>query len=1057
MVEKKQNTAMNARLLVMLSLLSFSSFISSCFSSRSFWKPKANDSLVVTTMKIEHDEIQSTFNKYPKLQADSIVGFTKDSNQHQRKRRAKFFIKKKIETAPNILLFDNSNPNEPLIYAVTDTAVSRDSIVKLKQGKMERNNTANSGKLLENTGSSYFSSELQSNLNDQINSKYTTKLLNDSIKANSNKDFIYNSLTLNNSSGDSLKIQVLITSPKSWQLITTNIANITLEPFASSVLPIRLSSTGGNTSQWQEVRIEYRLNDQTDSRKNYFRVRVQEYSGFRASLPASALVLTRYQKSISIPVIIRNTGNTEGVYTTNVSNDFFDLNSKIQLKLPPGKDTTLMVTFNLSESRYHALKKTEVRLSVRNEKDESYSMVENISKVSDLIKDHPSAYLDMPVQVELGMMYQGEGSPAQYYAAINGNVDLDDKNKFAIALKSNTIAKGQTNKNSIMRLDYQGEKWSGAVGNIQGIGEFLVDGYGARAGYLWKGTNKAELFNMFSSRVGNNKIIGAAVQTGYKNTWRFNENFSMNIDKEKLHTAAVLGQIAEYKMTDGKIAFITGVGLDHSSQKLVNSSEHTLLGTSLGYNLSYSNRIFQINSNVLYNSNSYAGVFKGQRLHMHDVRVLYKKYFGGVYYEYNFRKQNLFQDTMLYMDVYTAKMANFGLRAGYQQRKGNITLAFGNQKQYQPLNPSENTNYNYLNLSFSYLIANKVQMTLVAFAGKMSLIDGDAAKSAFVTSNQGTLQYKRFGTSFRVDNGPFFHQEFLAYIDSQRTYRKIMFSPFAEIKMFKKRMNGRFQINYAQALPNNVTNANFIANVNYSHPTKGYDFNLNGIIPFNTNEGASAKPYFNVAFRMRLKAPFLPVRKFYNLRLVLFKDANSNGLKDKDEELIAGQTLSLNGDLFVTDNEGEVLYKNTDTGSYKADFGHNSTLRGWMPSEGNIQYFQLEGNRTILIPYKISRVLNGKLSVQKDKMSDVPFGVSNIKVMVAGDKGEVNSTLTDENGEFHFNLPAGKYIVSLSEGAFGDQFRPVEFSQPADLVNNQSVILYFEIKQKKRQINIKKK
>jgi hypothetical protein len=849
----------------------------------------------------------------------------------------------------------------------------------------------------------------------------------------------------------------VITSPKSWQLITTNIANITLNPYSSSVLPIRISSTGGNTSQWQEVRIEYRLNDQTDSRKSYFKVKVQEYSGFKASLPSSSMVLTSYQKTISIPVLIKNTGNTEGTYTTSVNNEFFDLNTKIQLKLQPGKDTSLMIAYSLSEGRYHALKKTEVKVAVSNEKDEVYSMVENISKVSDLIKDHPSAYLDMPLQLELGTMYQGLSAPAQFYAAINGTVELDEKNKFGVAYKSNTFAQGQTNKNSIIRLDYTGEKWSGAVGNIQGIGEFLVDGYGVRAGYQWKGVNKAELYNMFSSRIGNNKIIGAAVQTGYKNKWRFNESFSMNMDLEKMRTSAVTGQVAEYKMTDGKVAVITGVGIDHSSQRIANSTTHTLIGSSLGYNLSYVNKTFQITSNVLYNSNNYAGVFKGQRLQMHDVRVLYKKYFGGVFYEYNFRKQNFFQDTMLYFDVYTAKMQNFGVRAGYQQRKGNVTVAFGNQKLYQPLKPSENTNYNYVNLSFSTLIAQKIHLTLVSFAGHMSLLNGDASKSAFVTSNQGTLQYKRVGTSFRVDNGPFLHQEFLSYVDSQKTYRKIMFSPFAEIRLLRKRMNGRLQANYAHSFPNNIINANFIANINYSHPTKGYDFNLNGIIPLNTAEGASGKPYMNVAFRMRLKAPFLPVRKYYNLRMVLFKDANSNGMKDKDEEPIAGQTISLNGDLFLSDNDGEIIYKNTDTGTYKADFGHNSKLKGWMPNDGNIQYFNLKANRTLYIPYKISRVLYGKLNVEKDKMSDAAFNVTNIKVTVAGDKGEVNSTLTDENGEFHFNLPAGKYIVSLSEGAFGDQFRPVEFSQNADLINNKSVNLYFEIKQKKRQINIKKK
>jgi hypothetical protein len=78
-------------------------------------------------------------------------------------------------------------------------------------------------------------------------------------------------------------------------------------------------------------------------------------------------------------------------------------------------------------------------------------------------------------------------------------------------------------------------------------------------------------------------------------------------------------------------------------------------------------------------------------------------------------------------------------------------------------------------------------------------------------------------------------------------------------------------------------------------------------------------------------------------------------------------------------------------------------------------------------------------------------------VTAVGEKEENYSTLTDENGEFYFNLPSGNYVITLSEVAFGDQFRPVQFSQAADLLSNESKTLYFEIKQKRRQINIKKK
>jgi hypothetical protein len=208
---------------------------------------------------------------------------------------------------------------------------------------------------------------------------------------------------------------------------------------------------------------------------------------------------------------------------------------------------------------------------------------------------------------------------------------------------------------------------------------------------------------------------------------------------------------------------------------------------------------------------------------------------------------------------------------------------------------------------------------------------------------------------------------------------------------------------------------------------------------------------------MRIKAPFVAVRKYYNLKLVLFRDENGNSTKDAGEATVPGQTLSLNGDLFVSDSEGIVWYKNTEKGIYKADFGYSSKLKGWMPSGGTTQNYEVFGNRTIEVPYKISRLLQGYLRVEKDSLSNITFNPHNIKVTATGTKGEVFATLTDENGEFYFNLPTGIYIISLAESAFSEQFRPVQFSQQADLVNNQTKTMYFDVKQKKRQMNIKKK
>jgi hypothetical protein len=924
--------------------------------------------------------------------------------------------------------------------------IPADSAIKATKAKIE--NT----KLLEKTGSNYFNASVQGNMNDQLNSIYTTKLLYDSVVASSNKDFVYNTLTVSNTTGSKIEIQVIVTSPQGWQMVTTNIVNLTLEPFANSIIPMRFTPSGNNTAVWKDVTIEYRLNNVTDTRKTFFPIKVQEYSSFKASLPNSSKVITSYQKNNEFPILIKNAGNTAATYRLTVANQLLKLGADEKIALAAGKDTTIYFPFTLSESQFSMLKKEDIKVAVANEKGETINLIQALSKVGYLLKDHASAYLDMPLQLEAGLMYQGSESPVQYYGALYGSVDLTANDHLSMSLRSNTIAQGQTNNNSIVGFDYSGKNIQASVGNIQGAGEFMVDGYGARAGYNWK-DNKAEVFAMLKSRVGDTKVVGAASQLSLTDRLRFYDAVSLAKDNVRQMNSGILSQITEYKFNNGRFALITGVGAEKNDATLVEGTKTTLIGSSLGYNFQWSTKHLAVMSNVLYNSNSYPGTFKGQRLQTHDVRWLIKSNFVGGYYEYNFRKQNYWTDTLLFQDVFNTKTINYGLKAGVSLKGVNIVAAAGIQRQVQQGEATPETKYNYLNLNISTVLFKNLFVNLNSFGGNMQTVE-EPIHSAFVSTTQATVQCKAVGASIRYDNGPYYYNEFLAYIQKPESYQRIIFSPYAEVHLLKKTLSARVQGNYAQTLPSDISTTTVLTNINYSH--KGYDFNINGIVPVGgSSEGRSA--YVNAAFRMRLKAPFVAVRKYYNLKLVLFKDINSNGVKDAGEEPIAGQTLSLNGDLFLSDGDGLVVYKNTEKGTYKTDFGYTSKLKGWIPNGGTVQQFEVNSNKTIQIPYKISRILSGQLLVEKDSLSNATFNPGNIKVTATGEKGEVYSTLTDENGEFYFNLPAGNYIVTLSDIAFNDQFKPVAFSQTADLVNNKSKSLYFEIKQKRRQINIHKR
>jgi len=66
------------------------------------------------------------------------------------------------------------------------------------------------------------------------------------------------------------------------------------------------------------------------------------------------------------------------------------------------------------------------------------------------------------------------------------------------------------------------------------------------------------------------------------------------------------------------------------------------------------------------------------------------------------------------------------------------------------------------------------------------------------------------------------------------------------------------------------------------------------------------------------------------------------------------------------------------------------------------------------------------------------------------------STLTTENGKFFINLPQDTYKVRISSNVFDEDFRLLSDTFNADLLHKNSEHLIFEVRERKRQINIRK-
>lgn len=887
---------------------------------------------------------------------------------------------------------------------------------------------------------------------------YSTKLLSDTLVANNNRDFLYNNVNITNLTTDSISLLITITMPEGWTMTTQNILTVSLPPNQNTIVNLRMIPSKSISSDWQKAVVQYRLNQGLETLTDTFRVKVQEFTKFKTRLPLPSIVLGAYQKDLSFPVYVKNTGNVAKEYTISFYNALLNLSYKQQIHLEPSKDTTYKIPLRLTESQWSRMRKEEIKVQV-GDGTETVNMSQEVSKIGYALKEHSSAYLDMPLQVEVGATSQGLTSQ-QYYGGLLGRLDLAPRERLSFNIRSKTYTKGQVIDNDLYQANYEGEKWMAAAGNIQQLSDFVADGYGLSAYRKWGAeTNKAGFYALVKSRTGNNQLFSADGSVLVKGRVKLDDVAVVNLDRVNKLNSYMVKQQASMKIRDDmEASLLLGAGLEQTTRAtLPAGTKRTQAGTSVGYYYNWSAKYINIVSHMLQNSNSYPGMFKGQRSQNHDIRGVYGRYFAGGFYEANLRKQNVYVDTELISNVFNLKTTNYGARAGASYRPGSITLSVGRQRQQQTDTGSQPIyRYEYVNLNASVNLWQRSYINVNSYYGAGVLEGYEDTSRVPVMSTQGMIQVFWAGASARYDRGPYFYHEYLKYLQRPDTYRRVVLGPYAEANLFRHALTMRVQVNYNWSKPGNTENSNLLGNLVYHNARKGFDFTLTGMVPY---KQPAVQPFVTASFRMRIHAPFVPIRKHYNLKMVLFRDENTNGNKDEGEGPISEQMLALNDNLFVSNADGEIIFKNVDKKMYKADFGYTSKIKGWIPSGGTIQTFELTGNKTILIPYKKSKVLSGKLTVVLDKNSNLDFKAGNIKVTATSNDSTraTYSTLTDENGDFYFNLPAGNYTVSLSEVAFDENFRPTEMAQKVDLVNNDEKTLYFEVKQKKRAINIKKK
>ncbi|HEY0896897.1 MAG TPA: carboxypeptidase-like regulatory domain-containing protein, partial [Sphingobacteriaceae bacterium] len=214
--------------------------------------------------------------------------------------------------------------------------------------------------------------------------------------------------------------------------------------------------------------------------------------------------------------------------------------------------------------------------------------------------------------------------------------------------------------------------------------------------------------------------------------------------------------------------------------------------------------------------------------------------------------------------------------------------------------------------------------------------------------------------------------------------------------------------------------------------------------------------YLNLSIRKNLNMPLVGLRRYKDLKVVLFKDMNNNSVFDSGDLPISDAKLVISGQRFTTDSKGTVTYRNIGSGDYTLELKQDDNVRGWVAKNGFRQELNVDRSQTWYIPFKESRFISGRVHVVKDGFSKLSFSTAGIRISALNSKGESYSTLTNGEGRFFLNLPADSYLLQINKNVFNEEFRVLQDSFRIDLTGETGGEIVFEVREKKRAINIRK-
>lgn len=911
-------------------------------------------------------------------------------------------------------------------------------------------------------------------------------------------EIYFNILKVVNASKEVQSFELKYNIPENWKFVAQNIAQepIVMQPGETRSFPLRLSSPQNASGG-----IAYVINAELIDKEGipiaapaYCYVNLPRKSEWKMKAPDRYIYVSDHEFYKPIKVHFQNLGNADE--NLKISLDlgrklelvgFNAKNVEVGLLLPAFKDTILefLVKYNSDFSDLPSLRDNKMSISAKGDDNNPAKIItfwfEKIN--SQFVNELKEESSPLVVWADLFNLLTDDGY-ITVQAGASGTIELPKKRTFKFYFWNGNVFNKNTNRDlgtnyyrfSRMYVSYTHKNLHVRLGDIfSGTWNVPFNGRGVSVNYTLK---KHSLLAAVTRNIFN-PIWTVGVQDSYQlyGGLTLHGSIGYRTDQVRKINSLIPTAGATYRY---KKSIITGL----FSPSIINLNGVNKFG--YGHILSYSGNYF--NRLRAYANNRYVARYFIDAMGMTNSTI------GNVNYQLTQAQNITFQynaitanpmgldanlnlldlgrrnnQAMSLMYARSFKKFSVNVGPGYQY------YAYDNAQSLQPEFKSNNyIAFMGMNARGAKLKNSVAANITMAYTDVTQYINGQALRQTpyFSSSYVVNLRANKSGLIFGYYYGAPSYNFQRYYVNSGQGNKSFRINPYIQRSFLQNKLHVTANLSYWYQVNDKSNRTNLYT---YAIYELGKGWSVNGNILFyyftrvNGDQGKVSFSDMNMNFGARKTFDIpQPSKKYYDLKIIYFKDLNGNKVKDENEvgipdilAYIENVKDSLNissSDYFsqqlISDQFGSMECIRIIEGKYSISTSELMGTTEYVNQLGKSFEIYLGENLTVYVPFTKSNKVIGRVVVKRDEFSSLAYvSPGNIKITATDSLGNVFSALTNQDGTFILYAPqAGAYKIHVNN-IFGEGFvlRQNDFMVDFNGLKEFTVTFIFE--EKKRKIN----